>query len=169
MGVCIAIMAICAQVAIPMPFGVPFTLQTLAISLCGVMLGAKKGTVATVAYVLVGFVGLPVFAHFGGGVAVVFGRTGGFILSFPILAFMAGIGARRGRVWFALCLVLGAAANYMGGLLMFSFVTGNTLWVSFTFVVAPFLAMSALEVALLVCFGQSFHRLTQPRRKGALK
>jgi len=93
-GFCAAVIAVCALISIPMPYGVSMTLQTFAVPLAGIILGAKRGTVATVVYILLGAVGLPIFSNMTGGPGVVFGPTGGFILSFPALALAAGIGAR---------------------------------------------------------------------------
>ena len=104
----VAIISICAQIQIPMPHGVPMTLQTFAIMLAGVVLGAKNGTVAALIYILLGAFGAPVFSSFSGGLGIVFGRTGGFILSFPLLALAAGIGAsKEKRFWLALWLIIG--------------------------------------------------------------
>ena len=89
-----AIIAVCAQVSLPMPYGVPLTLQTFAIQLAGVVLGPKKGALAALVYITLGAVGVPVFAGFTGGMGIVLGVTGGFILSFPLLALLAGIGSR---------------------------------------------------------------------------
>ena len=58
-GIFAAIIAVCAQISIPMPLGVPMTLQTLAIPLAGVVLGIKKGVAATLVYILLGIIGVP--------------------------------------------------------------------------------------------------------------
>ena len=62
-----AVVAVLSQIAIPMPSGVPVTLQTLAVALCGYVLGSKKGAVSLLVYALLGAVGAPVFANFKGG------------------------------------------------------------------------------------------------------
>ena len=85
-----ALIAVCSWISIPT--AVPFTLQTFAVFFVLLLLGGERGTIATLIYVLLGAVGLPVFAGFKGGLDTVFGMTGGFIVSFPILAFVAGIG-----------------------------------------------------------------------------
>jgi len=153
-----AIIAICAQISIPMPFGVPLTLQTLAIPLAGVVLGTKNGTIATLVYVLLGAVGAPVFAGFAGGLGHVFGRTGGFILSFPFMAFAAGIGAKGGRPWLATWLVIGAAFSFLCGMLMFALITENSFVASFFFVVVPFVPTELIKIAIITAFGQTVKR-----------
>ncbi len=74
------IMAICSWISIPAQ--VPFTLQTFAVFLAFGVLGGKRGTMAVLVYILLGTVGIPVFAGFTGGVGVLMGNTGGYILGF---------------------------------------------------------------------------------------
>ena len=66
-GLFAAVIAIMAQISIPMPGGVPMTMQTFAITLAAVVLGAKLSTVSSVIYLLLGAVGVPVLANFSGG------------------------------------------------------------------------------------------------------
>ncbi|MCL1787938.1 MAG: biotin transporter BioY, partial [Defluviitaleaceae bacterium] len=161
-GLLVAIIAVCAQISIPMPWGVPMTLQTLAVSFAGLLLGPKKGTAAALVYIMLGAIGAPVFANFGGGMGVVFGRTGGFILSFPLMAFAAGVGGRlprfgaanrfKNKAWMASWLAVGAAVNYLCGAWMFGFVTGTPWATSLLLVAVPFLPATAIEIALLLVF-----------------
>jgi biotin transport system substrate-specific component len=151
-----AIIAVCSQIIVPLPVGVPLTLQTFAIPLAGVILGKKHGTMSTIIYVLLGLAGVPVFAGFAGGLGVVFGRTGGFILSFPILALLAGIGGEKNNnLWLVSWLVLGAAVNYVCGALMFSFVASTDLITSFVYVVVPFIPTAIVKIALVALIGKS--------------
>lgn len=73
--------------------GVPITLQTLALILTGLVLGPVRGFVAASLYLLLGLVGLPVFAEHSSGAAVFTGPTAGYLYSFPVLAAVAGVGA----------------------------------------------------------------------------
>jgi len=150
-GLFVAIIAVCAQIIIPMPNGVPMTLQTFAIPLAGAVLSIKNGTIAALVYVLVGMTGVPVFAGFMGGIGMLFGRTGGFILAFPIIALTAGIGAKKeSRPWLAVWLVIGALILYTSGMLMFSFVTSSTIAVSFALVVTPFVPAEIIKIIMVV-------------------
>lgn len=81
--------AVGAQIVIP-TVPVPFTLQTLFVLLSGAMLGARKGAAAQIAYLMMGASGLPVFAGFSGSVLRLVGPTGGYLLAFPIAAFLTG-------------------------------------------------------------------------------
>lgn len=78
----VTLIAVCSWITIPMT--VPFTLQTFAVFAVLLILGGKRGTLATLVYVLMGAVGIPVFSGFGGGVGILFGKTGGYILGFVL-------------------------------------------------------------------------------------
>jgi biotin transporter BioY len=88
-----AVTAVAAQITIPL-FPVPFTLQVLAVILSGLLLGVRHGALAQAVYVLVGAVGVPVFAGFTGGLGHIFGPTGGYLISYPIAAAVAGFAAK---------------------------------------------------------------------------
>ena len=75
-----ALIAICSWISIPT--AVPFTLQTFAVFAALSILGGRRGTISAAVYILMGAVGLPVFAGFKGGIGVLFGNTGGYILGF---------------------------------------------------------------------------------------
>ena len=85
-GLFAALIAVCAQIQIRA--AVPFTLQTFAIFLAVGLLGGKRGTVSVVIYILLGMVGLPVFAGFKGGIAALLGTTGGYIIGFIFSALL---------------------------------------------------------------------------------
>ncbi len=87
-----AVTAVAAQIAVPIP-PVPFTLQVLAVILSGLLLGPRYGALAQAIYVLVGAVGVPVFAEFSGGLGVILGPRGGYLVSYPIAAAVAGLAA----------------------------------------------------------------------------
>lgn len=92
-----ALIAIAAQIAIPLPFTpVPLTLQPLAVILVGVALGSTRGAAAAMLYLLEGFSGLPVFAQGHGGPMWLVGATGGYLLSYPFAAWVAGFVSERG-------------------------------------------------------------------------
>ena len=159
-GVFAAIIAVMAQISVPLPYGVPITLQTLAIPLAGVVLGSKKGTIATIIYILIGAVGVPVFANFSGGLGVIFGPTGGFILSFPFLALAAGIGAEKNKkLWLWGGIVTGVLVNYLCGVVYFSIFTGHDLITSFMVCVLVFIPGDALIVAAVGLLGERIRKL----------
>ena len=158
-----ALIAALAQISIPLPGGVPLTLQTFAIPLAGLVLGAKRGTMSTVIYVLLGAVGVPVFAGFKGGLGVVFGMTGGFIISFPLMALMAGFAVNKSAksimlwVW----LVLGALANYAVGTVWFMIAAHTGLREALISCVVPFIPTAILKIILVGLAGPMLRGILQ--------
>lgn len=131
-GIFAAVISVLSPISIPMPNSVPFTLQTLIIPFAAIVLGAKRGTLATIVYLLIGVFGLPVFSSYQGGLGVILGPTGGFLLAFPISALVVGFGADKGhRLWLVGGLAAGIVINYLCGILMYGFVTGSTVQASF--------------------------------------
>ena len=98
-GLFTAVIAVMAQISIPMPMGVPMTMQTFAITLAAVVLGAKLSTISCVVYLLLGAVGVPVLANFSGGFDKFVGPTGGFLISFPLMAFIIGWFVNWMKTW----------------------------------------------------------------------
>lgn len=148
-GIFSAIIAIFAQISIPMPYGVPMTLQTFAIPFAGIVLGVKRGTFAAVIYVLLGAAGMPVFAGFSGGPGIVFGPTGGFILSFPVMALTAGIWAeKKNKMWLAFGLILGSFINYACGTIVFMAVMSSSLQTALAACVLPFIPTAIIKIIL---------------------
>ena len=80
------LIAICSWISIPMT--VPFTLQTFAVFLAVGVLGGKRGSLAVLIYILLGAVGIPVFAGFSGGIGQLLGNTGGYIIGFLFSALL---------------------------------------------------------------------------------
>lgn len=86
-----ALTAAIAPFKIPLGFTpVPITLQTLVVLMSGAMLGPYYGALAMILYVVVGALGLPVFAGGGSGIGAIFGPTGGYLISYFIAAFVIG-------------------------------------------------------------------------------
>ena len=68
-GMFAAVLAVISQISLPMPTGVPITIQVFGVALVGAVLGSRLGTTATLVYVLLGAIGLPIFANFSGGIS----------------------------------------------------------------------------------------------------
>lgn len=92
-----ALTAVCSQIQIPLPM-VPINLALFAVHLAGALLGAKWGALSITAYALLGVVGAPVFAGFSSGPAVLFGKTGGYILGYILCALLVGLLSDRKSV-----------------------------------------------------------------------
>ena len=152
-----AVTAVAAQIAIPLPFSpVPFTLQVPAVVLSGFLLGPRHGALAQAIYVLVGAVGVPVFAGFKGGLGVIFGPTGGYLVSYPLAAAVAGLAAyavvrssrRRALTSSLLWGVAALAVIYAIGAGWLSVVTNLPLVVAVAQGVLPFVVFDLVKVAL---------------------
>lgn len=115
--------ALCARVTIPlMPLTpVPLTVQNLGVLLVGLLLGSRRGFAAMVVYLVEGLVGLPVFSPGIGGAAQLFGVTGGFLLAYPFVAYLAGYLFERGTKTFARA----AVASLLAEILLFA---GGLSW-----------------------------------------
>ena len=113
-----ALLAVCSWIAIPMPWGVAYTLQTLGVFLAVGVLGGKWGTLAVVVYLLLGAMGVPVFSGFQGGTAALLGTTGGYIAGFLFSALVMWMLEKllgRSLPALALSMVLGLAVCYAFG------------------------------------------------------
>lgn len=150
-----AILAILAQITIPLPTGVPLTMQTFGIALGGYVLGRKKGALSTFLYLLCGAVGLPVFAGFHGGISSFFGKTGGFLFGFLLLAFCCGIaGEKKSRAMQGVYGVLGMLLCHLLGVLQFAFLMKMPLVTTFLLVSFPFLVKDLLSIGFAFLIGE---------------
>lgn len=148
-----ALIAICSWISIPGE--VPFTLQTFAIFLVCGLLGAKRGTLAVLVYLCLGAIGLPVFAGFKGGIGVLAGTTGGYLIGFIFTALIVGIvsdKSNRNLIATTVAMVAGLAVCYVFGTAWFMFVyTNGTGPVGLATVlgwcVIPFLIPDAIKIA----------------------
>lgn len=153
-GLFVAIIAILSQISIPTPTNVPITLQTFAIALAGYFLGAKLGTASVVVYVLLGTVGIPVFANFKGGISAITGYTGGFLYGFIFLALFAGLGVaifKSGAKRYVLASVfgiIGLCITHLLGAIQYATLASLTLWQSLLAVTVPFLIKDIVSVIL---------------------
>ncbi len=143
-----AVLSVLSIISIPMPTGVPITLQTFAVALCGYVLGSGRGTAATALYILIGTVGIPVFAGMTGGPSWLIGYTGGFIWGFLFMSFFCGIAA-KGNYSIAVKAALGVAGLaicHILGAVQFAIVANVSLLTSFVMVSIPYIVKDLLSV-----------------------
>lgn len=148
------LIAVCSWISIPMT--VPFTLQTFGVFLAVGILGGKRGTIAVLIYMLLGAVGIPVFSGFRGGVGVLLGNTGGYIVGFLISALvMWGIEKTLGKkpIMQILSMLAGLVVCYAFGTAWFQILyTRNTgavgLGTVLGWCVIPFIIPDLLKIAL---------------------
>jgi biotin transport system substrate-specific component len=147
--------ALGAYIAVPLPgTPVPVTFQTLAVILAGALLGPRLGAASQLAYLAAGAAGLPVFSAARAGLLPLLGPTGGYLLAFPLAAYVVGRVAGTGRVGtprLALALSLGAATILAGGTAQLALLTGESA-LALALGLAPFLWGDALKIlsALLI-------------------
>ena len=116
MSVFTAMISICSWISIPA--SIPFTLQTMGVFTTVGLLGGKRGTLTVLTYILLGAIGIPVFAGLTGGVSVLLGTTGGYIIGFLLSALlMWGIETIMGRnqIVLAFSMIAGLIVCYVFG------------------------------------------------------
>lgn len=149
-----ALITICSQISIPTPIA-PFTLQTFAVFLAGCMLGWARGTLSVVVYILLGIIGIPVFAQFSSGLGTLFGMTGGYIIGFIFTALITGFMCKLlgKKIWvLILSMVIGLIVCYAFGTVWFMVVYSQNngpigLWTALTLCVIPYLIFDAAKIA----------------------
>lgn len=153
-GMFAVVIAVCSWISIPT--AVPFTLQTFAVFSALGLLGGKRGFFAALVYMLLGAVGLPVFAGFKSGVAVLLGSTGGYIVGFLIIAgvyWVAEVFIGKQIIVRIISMVIGLALCYLFGTVWFVTVFTRTngdisLFKALQMCVIPFVIWDLLKMAL---------------------
>lgn len=146
-----ALTAVFAQLAVPLPFSpVPVSLSLFAVFLCGAVLPMREALLSQLVYVLLGTVGVPVFAGFSGGLMR---PTWGYLLAYPLIALLTACGVRLAHgksraVWVALTaafMLLSLAVCYTLGCLWFAFYTRQTVAAAFALTVTPFVPFDLMK------------------------
>lgn len=158
--------ALCARVTIPLiPLTpVPLTVQNLGVLLVGLLLGSRRGFAALVLYLVEGIAGLPVFSPTGsGGVAQLFGVTGGFLLVYPFVAFLAGFIFERGGRTFARAVIAGLSAEILlfAGGLSWLYMFTHSLAKAAYFGLYFFIAAEIMKVMLAAGIASRWQRSTK--------
>ena len=163
-GVFTVLITICSWISIPT--AIPFSLQTFAVFLSVAILGGRRGTLAVVVYVLLGAVGVPVFAEFTGGIGIIMNNTGGYIIGFIFTALIMWLmESLLGRkLWVqAVSMVLGMAACYAVGTAWFMLVymrdTGAVgLSTVLGWCVVPFIIPDAVKIVLALTLSNTLRK-----------
>ncbi|MBN1805838.1 MAG: biotin transporter BioY [Sedimentisphaerales bacterium] len=144
------ILALSAHLKVFLPFSsVPVTAQTFTVLMIGALLGAKLGTLAVIAYLIEGIIGLPFFTS-GGGFAALTGLTGGYLIGFIPAAYLTGFLAQKG--WdrkistTILAMILGNLVIYTFGLLWLAHLVGISK--SLAVGIYPFILGDLLKIFL---------------------
>lgn len=166
-GAFTAIIAVCSWIAIPS--AVPFTLQTMGIFTAVGILGGRRGTMAVLSYILLGAMGLPVFSGFSGGIGVILGTTGGYILGFLFSALlMWGIEKLFGRskIVLVISMIAGLLVCYAVGTVWFMTVYARKsgaigLGTVLGWCVIPFIIPDMIKIAVSLLLTNILKRVVQ--------
>ncbi len=153
MALMAVLIAVCSWISVQTV--VPFTLQTFAVFCALELLGGARGTVAVAVYLLLGAAGAPVFAGFTGGLGILLGSTGGYLLGFLLTGLVYWLFERLGRsLWLRVAaLLLGLALCYAFGTLWFVEVYSRangplSVMTALSWCVLPFLLPDGLKLVL---------------------
>ena len=160
----VALMAavVCVLAPFSIPLGpVPISLATFGLYLAVIILGRKKATVVCLMYLLIGFVGLPVFSGFSGGPAKLLGPTGGYFFGYLLLTVVAGcfvdkFPGKRGMCAFGLG--LGTAACYAVGTVWLAVQMELDFGAALMVGVVPFLVGDIIKIVMALWIGNAIHR-----------
>ena len=160
-----AITAVLAQIAVPLPFTpMPISFGLVAVYITGILLKPRHAAFAQFCYLALGAVGVPVFGNFRGGIGALFGPTGGYLLVYPIMAWIVAITlnnpksrqAERSQSKSFLFLKTGISICiahtilYLGGTTWLSVTTGNTFLASLSLAVFPFIPLDIVKIVFCV-------------------
>ncbi len=157
--------ALCARVTVPLPFTpVPLTMQNFGVLVVGLMLGSRRGFAALALYLAEGAAGMPVFSPslLGGGIAQILGPTGGFLMAYPLVAFVAGwlyenFSARISRrfAWAAASSVAAEVVLFAGGLGWLALQT-HSIALAIRFGLYWFVFAEVIKVMMAAAFASSW-------------
>lgn len=155
-----AIIAIFSQFTIPLGI-IPLTGQTLAVGFTVTILGRRVGTQAILIYLLLGFIGLPVFAGMKAGIGVLFGATGGYLVGFILTGLITGTILEKTTFnfsWAIIANLAGAIAPLIFGSIWLKFFSGSTWSAAFFGGFLPFILPGVLKAIAAAYIGISVRK-----------
>lgn len=148
---------ICVMGPFALPIGpIPITLANLGIYLAAYILGSRRGTVSCLIYLLIGFIGVPVFANFTAGAGKLLGPTGGYLIGFILMAFVTGYFAEKFPEHISLKffgMVLGTALTYAVGSAWLAYQAGMSFEAALAAGVIPFILGDVLKMVISILLG----------------
>ncbi len=161
-GLMAAVICITAPFSLNLPLSpVPISLGTLAIYFVVSVLGRKYGSISVIIYLLLGLAGLPVFSNFHGGVGILLGPTGGYLVGYLFLAWICGFFVDKWQGKSLPCfvgMVLGTMACYFFGTIWLSYQSSMTFTQAFLSAVVPFLPGDFIKLLLALIATRKVHR-----------
>lgn len=164
----VALLAAASYVSLTLPFtDVPFTLQVLVVVLAGVVLGPRLGFLSMLLYLLLGAVGVPVFAGGSAGIGAILGPFGGYLIAMPLAALTAGALRGDGYLRHLLAMIAALLVIYLGGALGLHLVDGASWRSAFLLGVLPFIGWDALKIAVGAAIAEPLRRLAADGRSAS--
>jgi len=160
--------ALCARVTVPLPFTpVPLTLQNFGVLTVGLLLGSRRGFAALTLYLVEGAFGLPVFspAILGSGITHLLGPTGGFLMAYPLVAFVAGYvyeHTSRRFAWAAVSAVAAELVLFAGGLSWLAVLT-HSVSLALKYGLYWFVFAEIIKVLMAAAVAARWHQQTSSR------
>ena len=172
-----AILSLLAQISVPIGIGVPFTLQTFGVYLICLLSGQRTAFWSVLIYILLGAIGLPVFANFSGGLGVIFGVTGGYIFGFLVASLVipflvakipASVSGWKKFLFQYVAVLIGVFAVHLCGMAQFAWV-GSMEFFKAVKILLMFVPVDFIKAALAVFVGSILQRRLQQAGIGLRK
>ena len=164
-GIFATLTAVMAQIAIPIPFTpVHFSFGMVGVYMTAILLKPKHAVFAQVCYLLLGAVGLPVFGNFRGGIGALLGPTGGYLITYPIIAWIVSMALNskfsrqlertHGKIWIfikaGVSMFIAHFVLYLGGTTWLSVSTNISFQAALSLAVYPFVLMDVLKIVFCI-------------------
>lgn len=161
-GLMTALICVLGPLSIPLPFSpVPISLTNLAIYFTVYVIGTKRGTLSYLIYLLIGFVGLPVFSAFTGGPGKLLGPTGGYLIGFIFMALISGFFIEKwpGKRYLHVAgMVIGTAVCYLFGTIWLAYQAGMSFPAALAAGVIPFLPGDLAKIIIAMLLGPQINK-----------
>lgn len=160
-----AITAVLAQIVVPLPFTpMPISFGLVAVYITGILLKPKHAVFVQICYLLIGAVGVPVFGNFRGGVGALFGPTGGYLMMYPIMAWIVSFAlnsrqsrqleSKQNKKWLfakaGISISIAHLLLYLGGTTWLCITTGSSFAAALALAVYPFIPLDILKIVFCV-------------------
>ena len=162
-GLCCALLCIAAPVTVPIPISpVPISLAPLAVFISSYILTPVQCLSGIVIYIILGAVGLPVFSGFTGGIGIIAGPTGGFILGYMGTALVSSFFVHRyeKKYLHIFGMIIGICISYFIGTVWFSFQQNVTFLTAVTLCVIPYIAGDLIKIFTALFIGKKLQKST---------
>ena len=159
-SVLVAFVAIFSQISLPMPHGIPLTMQVFAVALISQLLKPLHAFICITIYILLGVFGVPVFANFSGGIERILGPTGGFIFGFYILSYVLSLTRKANNSCKIFLTLIAVILFHFIGVAQYSIVMKTTIINSILIVSAPYFLKDIILVYIAMFISKKLNRNT---------